>query len=570
MSRRVDRTREERQRRAEIRNEIQRAVAGIESGGGGGVSETRVREIIDEEIVDGQAIDAAIDTLIAAETHLSQANVEAIITAELAAGQSIDNAIDALISAHLAAEGHIDTADVTAEITAECLDTGIIDNRIDTLIAAQTHLETADVENVITAEIAPGQSIDNAIDNLVLAHFLSEWHQSETDIQALITTEVGAAGIIDNAIDALIATHLAGDPHPTTTDIENIIDFEISAGQSIDQAIINGVGDHFADKPHLRARASVYVEMGDTQQTLTSTPTPIVLNGNFSTLDTNYASSFTIGDSGVLGGTGDAIEFNDNDSLGSVTFDVWYTLNGKHTADDGRPMEFRALPYVDGALNSRGVINGITGVADGSTISATKVARITLDDTEKFTLRAEYLNSLAGDGGFLQVAGAYSYSGSTNITATAAAVAFDTGEVTDSNITLNGDGSLTLAVGGIYQVSVNLPVNDDGSAGGVRSRVFAYCESDPAGGTSYSALNNLRGQDYARETSGGQGVNFAGIIDAAAGERVRVMIDQSGTTDISTETGEASINIVRIPVAEDGSESGALAPYGCTIIMKEV
>jgi len=496
MSRRVDRTREDRQRRAEIRNEIARAVAGIEGGGGGGVTETRVREIIDEEIVDGQAIDAAIDTLIAAETHLTQANVEAIITAELAAGQSIDNAIDALITAHLAAEDH---------------------------------LSTADVEGVITDELVDGQSIDLAI-------------------------------------DSLIATHLTAADHPSDTDIEDVIDFEITSGQSIDIAILSAIGDHVSDLPHVAARDKVNIcaVMGSTQQTLTGSNVVVTMDGTGSSFDTNFSSSFSV--------SGGVITFSDSDAIGTFTAEVTVSVTGKHTADDGRPLEYRVDPYYGAtpSIYAPGIIYGLTGVANSANDSRSRTFQVDLADGDTFEVRTKYANSTAGDGGFLQVAGAYSNSGSTNITATAAAVVYDTTEVSDSNITLNGDGSLTLAVGGIYQVSVNLPVNDDGSAGGVRSRVFAYAQSDPTGGTTYATLNNLRGQDYARETSGGQGVNFAGIIDAAAGERVRVMIDQSGTTDISTETGEASINIARIPVAEDGSQSGAIGAFGCIINIREV
>ncbi|MBA7515243.1 hypothetical protein ES705_07282 [subsurface metagenome] len=70
---------------------------------------TEVEAVITAELVDGQSIDLAIDSLIATHDAISDAHhtryadseVEAIITAELVGGQSIDNAIDALISTHV-------------------------------------------------------------------------------------------------------------------------------------------------------------------------------------------------------------------------------------------------------------------------------------------------------------------------------------------------------------------------------------------------------------------------------------------------------------------------------------
>jgi hypothetical protein len=497
MSRRVDRTREERQRRAEIRNEIARAVAGIEGGGGSGVTETRVREIIDEEIVDGQAIDAAIDTLIAAETHLTQANIEAIITAELAAGQSIDNAIDALISAHL---------------------------------SGADHLSTTDVEGVITAELVDGQSIDLAI-------------------------------------DSLIATHLSAADHPSTTDIENVIDFELTSGQSINQAILNEIGDHVADVPHgpTREKVNVCAVMGSTQQTLTGSNVVVTMDGTNSTFSTNFGSSFSV--------SGGVITFADNDAIGSITMEVTVSVTGKHTADDGRPMEYRVDPYYGAtpSIYAPGIIYGLTGVANQSNDSRSRTFQLAIADGDTFEVRAKYANSAAGDGGFLEVFGSYSHSGSTDITTSAATVAYDTTDDSDSNLTLNVDGSVSVAVGGVYTVSYALPVNDDGTAGATRGAITALLEYDANDdGAGYVAVPQSYDQDYARETSGGQGVGNAFPVRLAAGSRIRVRVSTSLNVDVSTETGLAALSLVRTPAAEDGSQSGAIAAYGCIINMREV
>jgi hypothetical protein len=86
--------------------------------------------------------------------HWNATDTEGVITAEIVDGQSIDNAIDSLITTHDVTNNHLDwTASVGTIHT---------DNYIEYTDAA--------VESVITAEIVDGQSIDAAIDALVLTH----------------------------------------------------------------------------------------------------------------------------------------------------------------------------------------------------------------------------------------------------------------------------------------------------------------------------------------------------------------------------------------------------------------
>lgn len=111
--------------------------------------------------VDGVDV-STLPGLIAANT--TTAEVEAIITAELIDGQSIDLAIDSLIATH-ATDDDAHHAKYT-------------DGEVDTIVATHTtdddahHAKYTDgeVESVITAEIVGGQSIDNAIDALITSH----------------------------------------------------------------------------------------------------------------------------------------------------------------------------------------------------------------------------------------------------------------------------------------------------------------------------------------------------------------------------------------------------------------
>lgn len=141
--------------------------------------------------------------------------------------------------------------------------------------------------------------------------------------------------------------------------------------------------------------------------------------------------------------------------------------------------------------------------------------------------------------------GAYTYSASHNITTTESTVPFDTEEFDpDSNYT-NSTGEITVAVGGYYQVSINLPISDDGTAGATRGRVFTFLQRDQTTAT-WVTVPNIRGQVYEREASGGTGLHAGGIVSLSDGEAVRVRVDVSSTVDVSTESGEASINLHRI------------------------
>ena len=92
------------------RQAIAANAAAIEAGGGGGgdYGDDDVRDVINEELVDGESIDAAIDTLIsdhadeddAHHTPYTDSDVQDEIDAALVDGEAIDAAIDTLIATH--------------------------------------------------------------------------------------------------------------------------------------------------------------------------------------------------------------------------------------------------------------------------------------------------------------------------------------------------------------------------------------------------------------------------------------------------------------------------------------
>ena len=155
-----------------------------------------------------------------------------------------------------------------------------------------------------------------------------------------------------------------------------------------------------------------------------------------------------------------------------------------------------------------------------------------------------YLNATGGGSSFESYPACYTHSGSTNITNSAATVALDTETLDPASGHSISAGVITVSNAGEYHISYSVPVNDDGSTGGTRARVYCWVERNTGGG--YSAITQSRGQDYAREASGGEGVSAAFIATLTAGDLIRLQIQQSGTTDVSTESGEAQLSLHRV------------------------
>ena len=173
--------------------------------------------------------------------------------------------------------------------------------------------------------------------------------------------------------------------------------------------------------------------------------------------------------------------------------------------------------------------------------------RLPIGSTDQVLTVASGLPSWTAAATFSSYPGVFSDSGSQSITSTEATLEFDTEDLDpDTNYALSS-GAITVTIGGYFQVSVNIPIDDVDALGGTRAAVFAFLQRDQGTGTWISdAQTRPRGQDYARETSGGEGVNFSGIVQLADGEALRVRIAQSGTVTLSTETGQASLTIHRV------------------------
>ncbi len=155
------------------------------------------------------------------------------------------------------------------------------------------------------------------------------------------------------------------------------------------------------------------------------------------------------------------------------------------------------------------------------------------------------LHSHAGGGSFNVNPASFSVSGVHNITTTESTVVFDTEDFDPDTNYSNSSGEITVTDAGYYTVAVNVPINDDGTAGTTRGRVFGFLQRDQTTST-WLTVNNIRGQVYEREASGGTGFHAGGIVVLAAGELIRFRITVSSTVDVSTESGECCLNIHKI------------------------
>lgn len=141
--------------------------------------------------------------------------------------------------------------------------------------------------------------------------------------------------------------------------------------------------------------------------------------------------------------------------------------------------------------------------------------------------------------------GALTASGSTNITTTAATVGLDTEELDpDSNYSVSS-GEVTVSSGGYLSIGYSLPVAEDSTTGATRCHVTSWVERDQGTGT-WVAIAQSYAQVYVREESGGSGVSSAFVALVADGEKLRLRIVASDTTDLSVETGEAQMSLHRV------------------------
>jgi len=197
--------------------------------------------------------------------------------------------------------------------------------------------------------------------------------------------------------------------------------------------------------------------------------------------------------------------------------------------------------------------------------SATELFRVNENGIIKFNDAYDFPSAAGSTGDVLQLSGTslgfasqtrmtkpavFMDNGTQNITTSLATLEFNT-EVLDAanNAALVASpgilGAIALSAAGYYRISYSIPIEDDGSTGADRTRVFAFMQTDDNDGfTSPTKVLQSSSQVYTREASGGSGLSTSFIYQhASEGDRIRIVIGAENSTDISTESGESQISI---------------------------
>lgn len=113
----------------------------------------------------------------------------------------------------------------------------------------------------------------------------------------------------------------------------------------------------------------------------------------------------------------------------------------------------------------------------------------------------------------------------------------------EENYAVSG-GEITVYEAGYYQIGYYIPALEQSTAGATRGRIAAAIELNGTG--SWVTEPGSGASDYARELSGGQGVNAAPLIYIDAGETVRLIVKATSSIDLEVPAGAATISFVRI------------------------
>jgi hypothetical protein len=194
--------------------------------------------------------------------------------------------------------------------------------------------------------------------------------------------------------------------------------------------------------------------------------------------------------------------------------------------------------------------------------AATELFRVNENGIIKFNNAYDFPNAAGSTGDVLQLDGTnlgfasqtrmtkpavFMDTGTQNVTQVETTVGFNS-EILDAannaSISITNDGHILLGAAGYYRISYSIPINDDGSSGADRTRVFCFMQTDDNDAfTSPTKVPQSSSQVYTREASGGSGLSTSFIYQHASENYIRLRIDAENNTDISTEANESQISI---------------------------
>jgi len=148
----------------------------------------------------------------------------------------------------------------------------------------------------------------------------------------------------------------------------------------------------------------------------------------------------------------------------------------------------------------------------------------------------------------------FMHTSSHNITTTESTIPFNSQIFDPSNnctvFTGSNAGHIRINDTGYYLISYSIPINDDGTTiEADRTRVFTKMEKATNSGftSGKEDVPQSRAQVYTREASGGSGLSATFLYNHTGGQYIRIRIDAQNNTNISTESNQAQISIVKVP-----------------------
>ena len=366
-----------------------------------------------------------------------------------------------------------------------------------------------------------------------------------TDTDSNLTTEQ-----VQDIVGAMFSSNTETNITATYQDADGTIDLVASAGGSGDiTAVVAGTGltggaSSGSATLNVIGGTGITANANDIAITEAQTGIASILN---SSLKVGYGAS----DAYIDFGTDNYMSFAIDNTVQFIIQDTIIRPGGNGVVALGQD----GKRWSEGHFNDLLVAgNSVLAAIDEDNMASNSASRVPTQQSVK-----AYVDANAGGGGSSAESDGskpvvYMDSGNTDVDLTERTIPFDT-EVLDpsGNASKGADGHIRIVDAGYYEVSYSLPINDDGSTGADRTRIFAFAQtaSNDSFSSNLTTITQSRSQVYTREASGGSGLSASFIYQHTANDYIRIRIDAQQNTNISTEVNQSQISIRKLSTPAD-------------------
>tara|TARA_B100001094_G_scaffold333280_1_gene410232 strand:+ start:13495 stop:19752 length:6258 start_codon:yes stop_codon:yes gene_type:complete len=365
-----------------------------------------------------------------------------------------------------------------------------------------------------------------------------------TDTNTNLTTEQ-----VQDIVGAMFSSNTETNITATYQDADGTIDLVASAGGSGDiTAVVAGTGltggaSSGSATLNVIGGTGITANANDMAVTAAQTGITSILN---SSLKVGYGAS----DAYIDFATDNNMSFAIDNTVQFIIQDTIIRPGGNGVVALGQD----GKRWSEGHFNDLLVAgNSVLAAIDEDNMASNSASRVPTQQSVK-----AYVDANAGGGSSAESDGSkpvvYMDSGNTDVDLTERTIPFDT-EVLDpsGNASKGADGHIRIVDAGYYEVSYSLPINDDGSTGADRTRIFAFAQtaSNDSFSSNLTTITQSRSQVYTREASGGSGLSASFIYQHTANDYIRIRIDAQQNTNISTEVNQSQISIRKLSTPAD-------------------